>query len=76
MDWVRDEDVQHAFGVLKTNGVGHINKNGAKVCFLYPLVSLMSHSCAANLDIADSPARSVKFVAKRLIRRGDELTWR
>ena len=76
MDWVKDEDVQHAFGVLKTNGVGHINKNGAKVCYLYPTVSLMSHSCAANLDIVDSPARSVKFVAKRQIRKGDELTWR
>ena len=35
LDWVRDEDAQHAFGVLKTNGVGHINPNGSKVCFLY-----------------------------------------
>ena len=23
LGWVTDEDVQHAFGVLKTNGVGH-----------------------------------------------------
>lgn len=75
LDWVKDEDVQHAFGVLKTNGVGHINPNGSKVCFLYPTVSLMSHSCAANLEIVDSPARSVKFVAKRQIGKGDELTW-
>jgi len=75
MDWVRDEDVQHAFGVLKTNGVGHINKNGSKVCFLYPTVSLMSHSCAANLEIVDSPATSVRFIAKRKIRKGEELTW-
>lgn len=75
LDWVRDEDVQHAFGVLKTNGVGHINPNGSKVCFLYPTVSLMSHSCAANLEIVDSPARSVKFVAKRQIGKGEELTW-
>ena len=76
LDCVKDEDVQHAFGVLKTNGVGHINKNGSKMCFLYPTVSLMSHSCAANLEIVDSPARSVKFVAKRKIRKGEELTWR
>eukprot|EP00091_Calanus_sinicus_P023663 TRINITY_DN8107_c0_g1_i1.p1 TRINITY_DN8107_c0_g1~~TRINITY_DN8107_c0_g1_i1.p1 ORF type:complete len:368 (+),score=83.03 TRINITY_DN8107_c0_g1_i1:164-1105(+) len=75
LDWVTDEDVQHAFGVLKTNGVGHINPNGSKVCFLYPTVSLMSHSCAANLEIVDSPARSVKFVAKRKIAKGEELTW-
>jgi len=75
MSWVKDEDVQHAFGVLKTNGVGHINKNGSKVCFLYPTVSLLSHSCAANLEIVDSPATTVKFVAKRKIRAGEELTW-
>ena len=76
LDWVKNEDVQHAFGVLKTNGVGHTNKNGSKMCFLYPTVSLMSHSCAANLEIVDSPARSVKFVAKRKIKKGEELTWR
>jgi len=75
MDWVKDEDVQHAFGVLKTNGVGHTNKNGSKVCFLYPTVSLLSHSCAANLQIVDSPAHTVKFVSKRKILAGEELTW-
>jgi len=71
MDWVTDEDVQHAFGVLKTNGVGH----GSKKCYLYPNLSLISHSCAANLDMVDRPARSIQLVAKRMIKRGEELTW-
>jgi len=76
LTWVTDQDVQHAFGVLKTNGVGHTSPDGSKVCFLYPQVSLLSHSCAANLEIVDRPAETVKFVAKRPIKMGEELTWR
>eukprot|EP00092_Neocalanus_flemingeri_P101393 GFUD01129638.1.p1 GENE.GFUD01129638.1~~GFUD01129638.1.p1 ORF type:complete len:354 (-),score=103.67 GFUD01129638.1:184-1155(-) len=71
MDWVTDTDVRHAFGVLKTNGVGH----GSKKCFLYPNLSLISHSCTANLDMVDRPARTVQLVAKRMIKMGEELTW-
>ena len=72
MEWVTDEDVQHAFGVLKTNGVGQ----GSHKCFLYPNLSLISHSCAANLDMVDRPANTIQLVAKRRIQMGEELTWR
>ena len=51
LDWVKDEDVCHAYGVLKTNAVGHVNPGGSRQCYLYPHVSLMSHSCASNLEI-------------------------
>ena len=72
LDWVTDKDVQHAFGVLKTNGVGH----GSRKCFLYPNLSLISHSCMANLDMVDRPAKTIQLVAKRKIKMGEELTWR
>ena len=72
MEWVTDKDVQHAFGVLKTNGVGQ----GSHKCFLYPNLSLISHSCAANLDMVDRPANTIQLVAKRRIQMGEELTWR
>ena len=72
LDWVKNEDVQHAFGVLKTNGVGH----GSRKCFLYPNLSLISHSCMANLDMVDRPAKTIQLVAKRKIKMGEELTWR
>ena len=72
MSWVKEEDVQHAFGVLKTNGVGH----GSKKCFLFPNLSLISHSCVANLDMVSLPAKNIQLVAKRRIMMGEELTWR
>ena len=73
MSWVTDQDVQHAFGVLKTNGVGQ----GSKKCFLYPHLSLISHSCVANLDMVDRVCgQSIQLVAKRMIKKGEELTWR
>lgn len=74
LTWVTDQDVQHVFGVFKTNGVGHVSAN-SRVCFLYPNVSLMSHSCLSNTEIASSPARSIQFIAKSKISEGEELTW-
>ena len=70
LGWVSSEEVQHVFGVLKTNGVG-----GGKACYLYPNLSLMSHSCLANTEIKSSPAKEITLVALTHIRRGEELTW-
>ena len=74
-DWVTDSEVEHVYGVLHTNGVGHVSQ-GARVCFLYPHVSLMSHSCVSNTEIVSAPAARIVFVAKRDIAEGEELTWR
>ena len=69
LDWVTQDLVCNAFGVLKTNGVGQ-----GRV-FLFPTLSLVSHACAANLDMVGPPDWRVEMVAKRDIQRGEELTW-
>ncbi len=56
-DWVTDSDVEHVYGVLKTNGVGHVTGPGTRAVFLYPHVSLMSHSCVSNTEISSHPDR-------------------
>ena len=76
LGWVKDTDVQHAYGVLKTNAVGCVNPGGSRQCYLYPHVSLMSHSCASNLEIVAKHGRTIRFRAKRTILEGEELTWR
>ena len=76
LGWVKDKDVQHAYGVLKTNAVGRVNPGGSRQCYLYPHVSLMSHSCASNMQMVDKPGRKVKFRATRKVVKGEELTWR
>ena len=58
-DWVSDSDEEHVYGVLKTNGVGHVTGPGTRAVFLYPHVSLMSHSCVSNTEISSHPDRSV-----------------
>jgi len=68
--WVTDTDVCHAYGVLKTNAVGHDRQ-----CFLYPTVSLLSHSCAPNMEMVGIPGKTVQMVATRNIKEGEELTW-
>ena len=68
------EDVEHAYGVLKTNGVGHVSR-GARACYLYPEVSLLSHSCLPNTAVTSSPAKQISFVAVRDIKAGEELSW-
>ena len=52
-----DTDVEHVYGVLKTNGVGHVTGPGTRAVFLYPHVSLMSHSCVSNTEISSHPDR-------------------
>lgn len=74
-DWVSDSDVEHVYGVLKTNGVGHLTGPGTRAVFLYPHVSLMSHSCVSNTEISSHPDRAIQFVAKCEIKKGEELTW-
>ena len=68
--WVKGEDVEHAYGVLKTNGVG-----GAGGCYLYPKLSLVSHSCLPNTEVKDRPGRQITLVALTDIKSGEELTW-
>eukprot|EP00092_Neocalanus_flemingeri_P040963 GFUD01044602.1.p1 GENE.GFUD01044602.1~~GFUD01044602.1.p1 ORF type:complete len:401 (+),score=116.22 GFUD01044602.1:73-1203(+) len=75
LGWAKAEDVQHAYGVLKTNAVGHVNPGGSRQCYLYPDVSLMSHSCAANMEIVGTPGRKLTFKTTRHIMKGEELTW-
>merc|ERR1719397_1208689 len=70
LHWVKDCDVQRAVGLLKTNGVG-----SAKAVYVYPTVSLMSHSCVANLEVVNPPSRSIAFRVKRPVSVGEELTW-
>jgi len=74
LNWVLEEDVQHCFGVLKTNAVD-IN-TGGRVQALYPLASIMSHSCLANLEPLSDTGANVVFRSKRKINRGEELSIR
>ena len=70
LSWVTAADVQHGYGVLKTNGVG-----GGRACYLYPHLSLVTHSCLANTEVQARPGRQITLVALTHINRGDELTW-
>ena len=73
IDWISLEEVQHAYGVLKTNAVSFFS---GKAQALYPLASIMSHSCAANLEPIKEPGETITFRAKRFIKKGEELTMR
>ena len=76
LQWVTEAAVLHAYGVLKTNAVGHVTCTGGRQCYLYPTVSLLSHSCAPNMEMVGIPANKVQMVATRCIKQGEELTWR
>ena len=71
--WVEEEDVRHCFGVLKTNAMGMEGGGGQA---LYPIASLMSHSCAANMEMLRTAGPTITFRAKRKIKSGEELTIR
>ena len=43
---------------------------------LYPLASVMSHSCVANLEMVNQVGQTIAFRAKRKIKCGEELTIR
>jgi len=73
LEWVTLRDVQHSFGVLKTNSVSLISCQGRS---LYPLVSILSHSCSANLEPVSNPAKTITLRAKTHILAGEQLTMR
>ena len=73
--WVLEKDVQHCYGVMKTNAMG-FEPRGGEGQALYPLASIMSHSCAANLELVGELGMTVAFRAKRKIVKGEELTIR
>ena len=73
LSWVLEQDVQHCFGVLKTNAMGIADQGGQA---LYPLAAIMSHSCVSNLEVVGEPGETVRFRAKRRILEGEELTIR
>jgi len=73
LTWVSLGDVQHVFGVLKTNSVSLITCQGR--C-LYPTVSLLSHSCIPNLEPVAMPGTRITLRARTLIKAGEQLTIR
>ena len=50
MDYVEEKDVKWAFGVLQTNSIGLPTGRA-----LYPIVSIMNHSCAPNMTALTIP---------------------
>ena len=56
MNWISVCDVQHVFGVLQTNSVSLIDRQGRAV---YPTVSLLSHSCVPNLEPISNPSEQM-----------------
>lgn len=66
-------EIYHAFGVLKTNAIG---LHGCDARGLYPVISLMSHSCVSNLDPMVQMGNNFGFKAQRKIPEGEELTIR
>ena len=71
--WVEEDEVRHCFGVLKTNAMETVG-GGAQA--LYPVASVMSHSCVANLEMLNRAGQTITFRAKRKISCGEELTIR
>ena len=72
-DWVDERSVARAYGVMKTNAMALKDEGGQA---LFPIASLMSHSCVSNLDPVDEPGITIAFRAKRNIKEGEELTIR
>ena len=71
LDFITEEDVSWAFGVLQTNAIG-LPRGRA----LYPIVSLMSHSCVPNLTSMVNPGEAIAFKANKDIQENDEFTIR
>ena len=72
LDWVTREDVEHAYGVLKTNAVDL--KDGGGQALFPRSVCIMSHSCFANMEPVRNPADTIGLRAKRKILKGEELS--
>ena len=65
------KDVARSFGIMKTNSIGLKGLEGRAV---YPIVSLMSHSCANNLTVVMGPGKRIAFKPQKAIKHGEELT--
>jgi len=71
MDYVEEKDVKWAFGVLQTNSIGLPTGRA-----LYPIVSIMNHSCAPNMTALTIPGEAIAFKANRDLETNDEFTIR
>ena len=56
--FLSENDVIHAFGVLRINSFGIDTKMGGRGRGLFPLLALMSHSCQSNLQHEQSKSMS------------------
>ena len=56
--FLAENDVIHAFGVLRINSFGIDTKMGGRGRGLFPLLALMSHSCQSNLQHEPSKSMS------------------
>ncbi len=65
------QDVKWAYGVLQTNAIGLPFGRA-----LYPIVSIMNHSCAPNLTALVNPGEAIAFKANRNLKDNDELNIR
>ena len=58
LDFVSKEEIDHMIGVLLTNGFEN-EYDGVHGRAIYPVLSLISHSCQANLRHAVNPGQQV-----------------
>ena len=72
LDFVTADKAKRAFGILQTNSVGLAPHGRA----LYPVVSIMSHSCVPNLTSMLNPGEAIAFRANRVMEKGEELSIR
>ncbi|CAB4068094.1 SMYD [Lepeophtheirus salmonis] len=70
---VNGDDVIQAFGVMKTNAMTFGDGNGRG---LYPIGSIISHSCVSNLEPLTEPMECLVLRSKISIKKGTELTIR
>ena len=66
-----EEEILHALGVLSSNAC---NMAGFRARALFPVYSLINHSCAANArNIVNSEDGTVEVLAQRKIEKGEEI---
>ena len=71
IDEFSEEEILHALGVLSSNAC---NMAGFRARALFPVYSLINHSCAANArNIVNSEEGTVEVLAQRKIKKGEEI---